>query len=193
MSLAKGNMDMNNNRITNRHWLDTRLQYKNSLISYFLCLGLLLYSTFTFGTVQSTLPIYFASHCQSYQGTWHGFAVDPHDLFEQGGPFPVIVRIHVSKDRVNGVIDSNLVDISGDFWGQCKDKQIQKLFVANPMHCGAFGSGTLIAKNALIIKRAWQNAMSGTTFILFLKRLNTRYKGPKLSESFDFSNIKSCH
>mgnify|MGYP007027866177 CR=1 FL=1 len=144
---------------------------------------------------------YAHARCQDYTGTWEGFITDPHDLFANGGPWPVTVMLfhkngyligHVSKVKISA---KNSIG-SKQIWATCKDGVLDNIFWGNRGDCGSLSKeGLQISKNSLALKLHWENAMANTDFLVFLKKKNQRYPYalPKKLHEYNVQDIKSCH
>ncbi|VVC75634.1 hypothetical protein AQUSIP_09240 [Aquicella siphonis] len=149
-----------------------------------------------------TLPAYYQAACGDYTGTWQGFMTDPADLFGNGGPWPVTISLYHQDGRIAG--SSSAVSYAADsgtiegkrIWAQCQNGVLKNIFWGKKNACGSFSQdGALVSKNALVLRLNYENAMTGTNFLLFLQRKNNHYDGPVPAQKSDWilDHVNSCH
>ncbi len=146
-------------------------------------------------------PAYNAS-CADLTGTWQGSFIDPTELFGNGGPWPIKFNLYNRGDTVIGQVDASQApayvkhSASGQFFAQCQQATLSKIFLKNKNHCGHFATqGALAGKNMLIFYLPYENAMNATDFLVVLTRSNNSYTGkiPKNVVSMQIPNIQTCH
>jgi len=148
-----------------------------------------------------TLDKYYQAECEDYTGTWQGFITDRTDLFDDGGPWPITLKLY----QQNGIIWGRTSEVkskkhvtfaSNEFWAQCKNGKLQNIFWGKKNSCGALSQqGGLISRNVLALQLNWENAMTGAELLVFLQRKNNLapyYESSHLI-SYDPSAVKTCH
>lgn len=161
-------------------------------VGYLLALMIFACSSAAASETALVLKPYYAGNCAMLQGTWQGFAVDPEDLFA-GGPWSVQLTLVADHGNLTGHMISPLKAMSGIIHGVCRGAVITKWFTGKASHCGGIGDGALLAKDALLLKPRFQNAMTGTQFIVFLQRGKVSLAQHPVRGEFDWSAIKTCH
>lgn len=121
---------------------------------------------------------YYAAKCTNINGEWHGFFVDPTDLFGDGGPWPISADISCHNGRVNGVLNASQAPVyvraaaSGELQATCASGLITGVTLGKHIvHRSIVPNSMLISKNVLLLYVPYENAMIGTNFLLILKRI----------------------
>lgn len=149
-----------------------------------------------------SLQRYFNASCQDYTGTWNGFITDPTDLFGNGGAWPVTVYLYEKNGHIIGRSDSVTygkkegVITAKKIWANCSDGNLSQIIWGEKGECGGVSQqGMLVSKNTMILQLDWESAMTGTTFVAFLQRVNTKYPyaTPTKEEDFLYGKRETCH
>ena len=114
------------------------------------------------------IPRYYDASCNDITGVWQGFMADPTDLFYDGGPWPITINFHYKNGKIIGQTSSNKVWKKQKIWADCRDGVITKLFAGK--HRNYAPNGLLVAKHSLVLYLPFRGAMTGTDFLVFLKK-----------------------
>jgi len=143
-----------------------------------------------------TLSKYYHASCEAITGTWQGIYTDPTDLYGNGEPWPIRVNLYYQNGRIIGQANNIPPSRNSKIWAQCAQGTLQNIFMGNPGQCGAYSKGgELVSKNILVLYLHTENAMNGTDFLAFLKRVNNSYPYsiPSDPAAFEPGQITSCH
>ena len=145
-------------------------------------------------TTSINIKQYYDANCSRLTGTWSGVYTDPTNLFGDGGPWPITISMTTKDNNIIGTIKTP-GPLNGDsqLWGTCVRGRLTKIFAGSTNQCGDYApDGVLISQNMIIMSIPYENAMTGTNFIVTLQRKNNSFTGeipavPKLSPR------QTCH
>jgi len=114
--------------------------------------------------------------CKQLTGTWQGSVTDPHGLFG-GTPAPITLKITHTKGNFFGISHTKNAIINNalnhSFSGQCVNGKLIKVYLQNSSKCGHFAPAGKITGSQLTLFLPFENAMTGTDFVVKAKRVNT--------------------
>lgn len=156
------------------------------------------FNTLAFANTNSTLALnkYYHATCKAITGTWQGFSTDQNDLFGNGGPWPTTVSLFYQNGRVIGQADNIPPSRKTKIWAQCNKGTLHNIFMGKRGQCGEYSQGgELVSKNVLVLSLHYESAMTGTNFLVFLKRVNNSYPYsiPTNRVAFKPGVVRTCH
>ncbi len=132
--------------------------------------------------------------CESYAGQWQGVAVDASGLFGNGGPWDVRATFFCDKphQQVRGLILSTQSFLAGKFWGHARRAMLTKVTMGDKK-CGRVGDAMMLARKALVIRRYYENAMTGTTLLYILHQTSAHIGKIGTVPWRELKTLESCH
>ncbi len=139
--------------------------------------------------------------CKALQGTWKGTFADQSGLFGNGGPWPVYLHLSYHDNHFVGVVDASNAPsyvrdkASGQVWGHCHKGAINQVFLGKPGQCGHFAPvGVMVNERVLAFHLPYENAMTGTDFLVFANKTSDNVGVKNLPKWSDApKEVKTCH
>ena len=134
------------------------------------------------------------SSCNQLNGTWKGFVSDKRGLFDTNNT-PITLHIKYKNKHFYGmskVANPALAHaLNRSFNGICTNGKLSKVYLENAFKCGHFAQQGNIRRNNLTIYLPYENAMTGTDFMVIAKKVDDTKIKIKLTRTPE--NLKTCH